>query len=152
MMKPAASLWIRLAKCYGLVLREVRRAESPAGLTLPQFDCLAQLLRHPEGITSRRLSEALLVTAGNVTGIVARLRARGLVTRRAHPRDGRAVLLTLTPAGRRLARAEVARHERRLAGVLAGLGSAEQARLSEGLDRLRHALEIPPRLALRRSA
>lgn len=143
----AAALWIRLAKGYGMVLREVSRGAR--SLTLPQFDCLAQLLRHPDGMTAGALSRSLLVTAGNVTGIVARLQARGLVRRARDPRDRRAAILTLTPAGRRVAQAEVARHERLLERVFSGLPLAERARLARSMDRLRHALEPRP---LKRSA
>jgi DNA-binding MarR family transcriptional regulator len=145
--KEAAGLWIRLVKCYGLVLREVSRPQR--GLTLPQFDCLAQLLRHPEGLTAGDLSRSLLVTAGNLTGIVGRLQARGLVSRRPHPRDRRAALLFLTPHGHRLALVEVARHERRLARLFTGLPPAGRLRLRMALDRLRETLEPRP---LRRSA
>ena len=61
-------LWIRLARCYNLAFRELR-----SGLreecTMPQFDVLAQLERSPEGLTFSAISEKLLVTAGNLTGI-----------------------------------------------------------------------------------
>lgn len=143
-MKPeklAAGLWIRLAKCYGLVLREVRAFENGSGVTLPQFDALAQLLRHPAGMTAGALSRALLVTAGNVTGIVSRLAARGLVTREALPHDRRAALVRLTPAGRRLAQAHVARHERRLRKIFSVLPAIDQARIRKSLERLRRSLE-----------
>ena len=79
--KQAAGVWIRLVKCHGLVMREVRRRVAQSETTLPQFDVLAQLLRHPQGMTSTELSRVLLVTAGNLTGIVDRLEGRELVTR-----------------------------------------------------------------------
>jgi DNA-binding MarR family transcriptional regulator len=139
--KRAAALWVRLAKCYGLVLRDVRAFESRAAVTLPQFDALAQLLRHPEGATATALSEALLVTRGNVTGIVARLVARGLVRREVLPRDRRAAILRLTPRGRRIAAAHVARHERHLRKVFGSLRASDQAALRRSLDRLRRSLE-----------
>ena len=65
----ALSAWVRLLKAHGLILREVRRA-LPGTLTLPQFDVLAQLYRRPDGMTPGELTRELLVTAGNVTGIV----------------------------------------------------------------------------------
>jgi DNA-binding MarR family transcriptional regulator len=142
----AASLWIRLAKCYGLVLREVR-SRGANDLTLPQFDALAQLLRHEGGMTAGALSRALLVTAGNVTGIVDRLEARGLVSRRTLPEDRRTVLLTLTPVGRRLATREVRRHERLLGRVFRGVPRDDQERLRAALDELRAALESQERRA-----
>ena len=108
--KQSAKLWIRLVKCHGLVLKAVRRRVGASDTTLPQFDVLAQLLRHPEGMTSTELSRALLVTAGNLTGIVDRLEARELVTRQAQSDDRRVRRLTLTGKGKRLARRARAHH------------------------------------------
>jgi len=140
----AAALWVRLAKCYGLVLREVR-SRIPAGLTVPQLDVLAQLLRNPQGMTAGALSRALLVTAGNVTGIINRLEKRGLVSRAPHPRDRRTAVLRLTPAGRRVARREVRRHERLLATIFSRLPERDQSELRASLERLRGALEPRPK-------
>lgn len=137
-MKLAASLWIHLARCYSMILREVRRIE---GLTLPQLDVLAQLLRRPEGMTAGELSDALLVTAGNVTGLVARLLRRRLVTRSPHPEDHRVAVIRLTPRGLRVAKSETARHVRRLAPVFSGLPASEMRRLRGGLRRLARTLE-----------
>ena len=72
----ALSVWVRLLKAHGLLLREVRR-RVPDALTLPQFDVLAQLHRSDEGMTPGELTRELLVTAGNVTGIVERLSSLG---------------------------------------------------------------------------
>ena len=90
---------MRLLRAHGLVLRSVRR-RLPAGLTLPQFDVLAQLHRHPDGLLPSELTEALLVTAGNVTGIVKRLESQGVVERSRVPDDRRAVRVQLTERGR----------------------------------------------------
>ena len=142
-VKPAVGLWVRLAKSYGLVLREVRDAQGDSPLTLPQFDALAQLLRHPEGMTAGDLSEALLVTAGNVTGLVDRLVARGFVTRRASSEDARVRVVRLTAEGRRVATREVARHETLLTRIFDVLSPREQLALSLNLDRVRNSLENP---------
>lgn len=139
--KLGAAVWIRLAKCYGLVLREIRDRQLDHELTLPQFDVISQLLRQPEGMTAGALSRALLVTAGNVTGIVARLRARGLLERIAHPSDGRVTILRLTPAGQRAARNEIARQERQLDDIFARLPAEEFERINAALDVLRHSVE-----------
>src|SRR5207244_13306671 len=107
----AVSVWVRLLKAHGLVLRELRR-RVPEDLTLPQFDVLAQLQRRPAGMTSRALTRELLVTAGNVTGLVDRLARMGLVERRPVPEDprtGRGVV----SARRRRARARAMRGHRR---------------------------------------
>ncbi len=139
--KQAASVWVRLVKCHDLVMREVRQRVSQGDTTLPQFDVLAQLYRHPQGVTATELSRALLVTAGNLTGIIDRLEARGLVTRTPQAHDRRVRLLKLTAAGRRLATREVARHEQWLAQIFSGLEATEQQALVRALDALRHSLD-----------
>ncbi len=86
---------------------ERRMAEALAvhGLTLPQFDVLATL-SHGEGITQQELAELLLVTKGNVVGLIDRVSAAGWVERRPDPEDRRANRLYLTDPGRqRLAEA-----------------------------------------------
>ena len=107
----AVSTWLRLLHGYALIERELRRAVAEH-CTFPQFDVLSQLDREPAGLTFVELSRRLLVTAGNLTGIVDRLHAEGLVRRAVHPADRRAFRLTLTPKGRRLVRRAQGRHHR----------------------------------------
>ncbi len=71
------------------------------GLSLSQFDVLATLW-HGEGITQQELAERLLVTKGNVVGLIDRVGAAGWVERRPDPEDRRANRLFLTEAGRKL--------------------------------------------------
>jgi DNA-binding MarR family transcriptional regulator len=136
----ALSVWVRLLKAHGLLLRELRR-RLPAGLTLPQFDVLAQLHRHSAGMTPGALTRALLVSAGNVTGIVDRLGRLGLVERRPVPHDRRAILVCLTPGGRAVMRRAIPRHRRDVAALLTGVAEADLARLRGLLGRVAHALE-----------
>ncbi|MCZ6689143.1 MAG: MarR family transcriptional regulator [Planctomycetota bacterium] len=136
-----AGLWIRLAKCNHLLLREVRGLHQDSSVTLPQFDVLSQLLRHPDGMRTGALSEALLVTAGNVTGITRRLLRSGLISVRSDDRDRRVKIHRLTPAGRRVAIREVRRMERFLDAVFSEMIRHDQADLRRSLDRLRLVLE-----------
>jgi DNA-binding MarR family transcriptional regulator len=136
----ALSAWLRLLKAHGLVLRTVRRSV-PAPLTVPQFDVLAQLARRPEGMTPGELTRELLVTAGNVTGIVARLRRMGLVTRGRVPEDRRAVRIALTPAGRDTFERIRPGHRREVARQFDGLEARDLAHLRKLLGQLNHALE-----------
>jgi MarR family transcriptional regulator, organic hydroperoxide resistance regulator len=71
------------------------------GLTLPQFDVLATLW-HGEGITQQELAERLLVTKGNVVGLIDRVGAAGWVERRPDPEDRRVNRLYLTCEGKKL--------------------------------------------------
>jgi DNA-binding MarR family transcriptional regulator len=136
----ALSVWVRLLKAHGLLLRELRR-RLPPGLTLPQFDVLAQLDRQRVGMTPGALTRALLVSAGNVTGVVDRLARLGLVERRPVPEDRRAVLVRLTARGRAVMRQAIPRHRREVATLLAGVAQTDLARLRRLLGRVTSALE-----------
>ena len=132
----AVSTWLRLLHGYALIERELRRAVS-AHCTFPQFDVLSQLDRERDGLTFVELSRRLLVTAGNLTGIVDRLHAERLVRRAVHPADRRAFRLTLTPKGRRLVRRAQGRHHRALAALLADVPARDLRVLRRLLDRVR---------------
>lgn len=131
--------WVRLLKAHGLILRELRR-RVPEGLTLPQFDVLAQLHREDDGMTSRELTQALLVTAGNVTGIVSRLSALGLVERRPVPGDRRTARIRLTARGRQVMERALPRHGREVAALMSALDERDLAQLRTLLGRLNDSL------------
>jgi DNA-binding MarR family transcriptional regulator len=142
----AVSTWARIVETHGLMLREIRRSVPPR-LTVPQVDVLARLAGRNEGMTPGELTRALLVTGGNVTGIVERLRRLGLVVRRPEPRDRRAVRVSLTPGGRRVARRAVSRVGREVSRLLARVPARELVRLRDLLDLLNTQLRDaqPPR-------
>jgi DNA-binding MarR family transcriptional regulator len=112
----------------------------PAPLTLPQFDVLAQLHRGGP-MTPRELTRELLVTAGNLTGIVERLVRMGLVSRHPVPEDGRAVRVQLTPRGQKLMARALPRHRRDVAALLSVLPAAELRQLRLLLGTLGEELE-----------
>jgi DNA-binding MarR family transcriptional regulator len=138
----ALSVWVRLLRVHGLMLRELRR-RVPEHLTLPQFDVLVQLARRPEGMTPGELTRALLVTAGNVTGIVGRVVRGGLAERRPVPDDRRAVRIRLTARGRRLMRKAIPEHRRDVGELLARVSPADLARLRDLLGAVERGLENP---------
>lgn len=134
------SLWLRLIKAYNLLLREVRARLDP-DLTLPQFDLLSQLAREPNGATPAALSRRLLVSAGNLTGIVDRLEKRRLVRRQAEPGDRRKVRLKLTEYGRVRVRKMQPRHARDLAKILSSVSLESQRSLRAMLGQFNESLE-----------
>jgi len=136
----ALSVWVRLLKAHALLMREVRR-RVPEDLTLPQFDVLVQLARREAGMTPGELTRELLVTAGNVTGIVERLAGIGLVERCPVPEDRRAVRVRLTTRGRRLMRRAIPRHRRDVGALLERVPSQDLASLRDLLGTVSRALE-----------
>lgn len=71
-------------------------------LSPSQFNVLNLLADFPEGCSQVELSRQLIMHRSNVTGLVNRLEARGLVKRGSHATDRRAHLVRLTPTGRQL--------------------------------------------------
>ncbi len=136
----ALRLWLRLLTCTQLIEREVRaRLRQRFDTTLPRFDLMSQLWRYPEGLKMNELSRHLMVTGGNVTGIVDPLEAEGLVERTPEPEDRRAHRVRLTRAGRK-AFAEMARaHEEWIVELLAGLSRKEHAEVYKLLGRIKQA-------------
>ena len=76
---------------------------APYGLRPVDFSVMS-LVTHNPGITSRQLCTALGILPPNLVGMINALEARGLITRKPHPHDGRALGIHLTPAGQKLMR------------------------------------------------
>ncbi|MGH6893085.1 MAG: MarR family winged helix-turn-helix transcriptional regulator [Dongiaceae bacterium] len=79
-------------------MRERLRVEFDT--TLPRFDVMAALYRAEKGLNMSELSGVLRVSNGNVTGIVDRLVADGLIVRVPVEGDRRAMIVRLTAKGR----------------------------------------------------
>jgi DNA-binding MarR family transcriptional regulator len=130
-------LWLRLLTCTHLIEIQVRKAlAAKFEITLPRFDLMAQLERAPQGLKMGELSRRMLVTGGNVTGIVDQLVRAGLITRTDDPADRRACLVKLTKEGRRLFAQMAAEHEAWIVELFAGIPKREQRALTESLSRL----------------
>ena len=94
-------LWLRLLTCTTVIEKRVkRRFADQYDITLPRFDVMAALDRNPDGMTMGKLSQALLVSSGNVTGVVQALIRDGYVSNAPSPTDGRASIVRLTDTGR----------------------------------------------------
>jgi DNA-binding MarR family transcriptional regulator len=123
-------LWLRLLTCTLMIERRVRAAlREEFAITLPRFDLMAQLERHPQGLKMGELTRRLMVTGGNVTGLTNQLVEEGLVERQPIPGDRRAHAVRLTAKGKRAFDAMAAAHERWVIGMLAGVPAGERARL-----------------------
>ena len=111
--KEKLRLWIRLLRASRIVEAELReRLRTEFDSTLPRFDVMAALYRTPEGMLMSDLSRFLLVSNGNVTGIVDRLFAEGFVRRGQRNGDRRTSIVRLTRAGKESFRTMAAAHER----------------------------------------
>jgi len=121
-------------------LLDDRRGQAFAehGLAAHEFDVLAALRRSgpPYEQTPGQLIEATHVTSGTMTNRLDRLAGRNLVVRKAHPADGRQVIIRLTSAGRRRVDAAFEALLASEEALLAGLSASQRSGLAGGLRRL----------------
>src|SRR5262245_65647865 len=69
--KQRLRLWLRLLRSQRAIEAQLReRLRTKFSITLPQFDVMAALARSAEGMTMTELSRQLMVSNGNVTGII----------------------------------------------------------------------------------
>jgi DNA-binding MarR family transcriptional regulator len=135
-------VWFRLLTCATLIERSVRQGlRGEFGITLPRFDLLSQLDRADEGLTMGELSRRLMVTNGNITGLIDRLVTEGLVARQPAPHDRRAQVVRLTPAGKQAFEAMIPKHQAFIADRFDGLSRAELAELHRLLGKLKTSFE-----------
>jgi DNA-binding MarR family transcriptional regulator len=135
--KQRLRLWLRLLRAARAIEGALReRLRTRFRMTLPQFDVLAALARTDAGMTMTELSRLLLVSNGNVTGIIDRLAAEALVTRQAAPGDRRTVRVTLTRAGADKFAEMAAAHETWVDELLSDFTKADTGVLIAHLDGL----------------
>ncbi|MEW6706130.1 MAG: MarR family transcriptional regulator [Pseudomonadota bacterium] len=140
----ALRLWLRLLACTNLIEAPLRtRLRTQFEGSLPRFDLMAQLDRHPQGLKMRELSRRLMVTGGNVTGLTDKLVAEGLVERHEDPSDRRAYTVRLTSEGKRQFRAMAKAHEGWVVELFGGLSPQQQTTLFDLLGELKRSLPPP---------
>jgi len=131
-------VWLRLLTCANMIERHVRqKLRDRFDITLPRFDLLAQLDRAPDGLALGEISRRLMVSNGNVTGLIDRLTAEGLIDRRHAPEDRRIQIVRLTPAGKAAFDAMTPEHRDWIKTVMSGLDRRALAQLLELLGQLK---------------
>jgi DNA-binding MarR family transcriptional regulator len=134
-------LWLRLLTCTLTIERRVRdQLRKRFAITLPRFDLMAQLERHPQGLRMGELSRRLMVTSGSVTGLTDQLAAEGLVERTPIAADRRAYLVRLTDKGKRTFDIMAAEHQSWIIEMFSGLSESERVRLHALLGHLKSTM------------
>ena len=130
-------LWLRILRTTRGIEAELReRLRLQFDTTMPRFDVMAALARTPAGLTMTALSRTLIVSNGNVTGIVDRLVVDGLVVRLSNAQDRRTTFVRLTRQGERQFAAMAAVHERWIGELLGPFDARATADMTGLLDRL----------------
>jgi DNA-binding MarR family transcriptional regulator len=136
--KARLRLWIRLLRASRLIESVAReRLKAQFGATLPRFDVMAALYRKPDGMLMSEISRFLMVSNGNVTGIVDRLVGDGLVARSQRNGDRRTSFITLTRKGRATFAEMAAAHESWVDELLSGVSARDALELSAKLKSFR---------------
>ncbi|HVW58275.1 MAG TPA: MarR family transcriptional regulator [Rhizobiaceae bacterium] len=131
-------LWLRLLTCANLIEAEIRkRLRERFDTTLPRFDLMAQLFRTEEGVLLGELSQRMMVSNGNVTGLVERLVQEGLIERQVSETDRRAVRVRMTKRGRAVFAEMAEAHGDWIAEMLGGLSENDRERLWNRLGGLK---------------
>ena len=135
--KVEARIWLcMLSLEAGIFARLNRALGSQCGLSVAKFDVLAQLDRFGEGLSLGKLSHNLKVTGSNVSGLVRRLSADGLITREMSSTDRRSFVVRLTPKGK--AAFNIARrlHQKELSECFENVPASERQAALEALQSL----------------
>jgi DNA-binding MarR family transcriptional regulator len=119
----------------------VRRQAPQHQLTLTQGSVLRALVRHGAQRIGA-LAEAEGVKLPSMTEVISRLERLGMVARSPDPVDGRAVLVSVTPAGARFYQELVRAREEFLQVRLGALTAAEQQAIKDALPALKRLLEV----------
>ncbi len=134
-------VWLRLLTCTHMIEGNVRALlRSEFATTLPRFDVLAQLESADGVLTMGELSTRLMVTSGNVTGLVNAMERDGLVSRRPHPTDRRSTLIRMTTAGRTLFRKMAPAHQAWIDSLMGSLSRPEMKSLLDLLGELKSSI------------
>jgi DNA-binding MarR family transcriptional regulator len=131
-------LWLRLLTCTNQIESRIRQSlQSGFETTLPRFDLMAQLERAPGGLKMSELSQRMMVTGGNVTGITDGLEKEGLVLREVDSTDRRVFRVRLTAEGKKQFRRMAAEHEQWIIDLFGSLGMKQKRLLTELLGELK---------------
>jgi DNA-binding MarR family transcriptional regulator len=139
-------LWLRLLASTNQIESRIRQnLQVRFNTTLPRFDLMAQLERAPDGLKMSELSQRMMVTGGNVTGITDGLEKEGLVVREVDTSDRRVYRVKLTAEGQRQFRRMASEHEQWVIDLFGSLTAKRKKQLADLLGELkRHVSGLPP--------
>ena len=127
-------VWLALLGCFTSIERTLRqRFAREFKSSLPRYDVLTALAQFPDGLTMGQLAAKLMVTKGNITGVVSRLDNNGFIARTTSSEDRRVQRVTLTPQGRGLWEMMHATYRDVVEHALQGLSKPDARKLARQL-------------------
>ncbi len=133
-------LWVRLAMTFNVVYHEIKKELGKEHLTVPQLEIISCLDR-TKGLPLSEIAERLLVSGGNVTGIIDRLERDGYVSRARDKVDRRVVRALLTDKGFELYKSFLPRYRDVIHRINSVLTVEERKQLQRLLKKLAHGVK-----------
>jgi DNA-binding MarR family transcriptional regulator len=138
--KESLRTWLRLLSCETVIEQQLRSLmRTHFAVTLPQFDVLSELERAHEPLTMSELSNELMVSNGNVTGVIDRLERNGFVRRNRASHDRRVQYIELTTKGQKEFAKMARQHEGWLGELFTDLTVTDMTRLQALLLKTRES-------------
>ncbi len=141
--KARLKLWLKLLKVTKLIEGDVRdKLRTEHASTLPRFDVMAALFRNEQGMRMSDLSTELMVSNGNVTGIIDRLVVDGLVHRSPVQGDRRALMVSLTSKGRKEFNEQAGQHEAWVNSLFQNIPTQKIETLTTQMEEIAKSVEL----------
>ena len=133
--------WMAVVHAYQACTRRYAQMLEHFGLTIPQFDLMSVVHRQRDRATPKRIADEMIVTKGNVTGLITRLESQGLLARQPHDTDGRSFYCTLSEEGTTVFRRARTAAARFVEAQLAPFSDPELDHTRNQMHRMREHLE-----------
>jgi DNA-binding MarR family transcriptional regulator len=124
---------------YKMMQHNISKMLLEEGLTLPQFQAL-KIVAKCGATPMKIISEGMLVTPANITGIIDRLESGGLIKRKVRQGDRRTTIIELTLKGRELQERVATRYSGFVQKALRMFTIEEQSRLRELLAKFQEGM------------
>ena len=130
--------WMSLVRCFSSIEAVLMRFFAQKyNSSLPRYDVLTALAMHPGGLTMGELSAMLMVTKGNVTGVIRRLEQDKLVRKKTSKTDRRVQSVTISKPGLRLWEKMHADYDEIISTLMGGASRADEKVMMAALDKTR---------------
>lgn len=140
----AVEAWESLFRAQHEIFAEISADFEGAALAHSEYDVLLTVTRAPEMTARLRdVTALMLVSQPSVSRLVDRMVARGLITKRADPNDGRGALVQATVEGAEAFRSIARRHAVTVAARMAVLSDDELLQLRTLATKLRNVDAAP---------
>ena len=134
--------WMSLVRCFSSIEAILMRYFAQQyNSSLPRYDVLTALALHPDGLTMGELSSMLLVTKGNVTGVIRRLEQDKLVRKKTSKSDRRVQSVRISKRGLALWGDMHADYDDIISTIMSGLSVADSKSMIVMLDKTRANVE-----------